>query len=153
MNVGIFAIISHTGGYDDHITLIDDYRGLAYASPVLAASMAFFLISLIGIPFTGGFFGKFYVFSAALHSGMIWLTIIGLINSGIAAFYYLRVVAALYSEPTGPAPVLGVSRPSFPLLLAVFLTAAATLVLGIVPGNVLSAARAAAQIYASSSIR
>jgi NADH-quinone oxidoreductase subunit N len=149
MNVGIFAIISHTGGYDDHLTLIDDYRGLAYASPLLAGAMAFFLISLIGIPFTGGFFGKFYVFSAALHSGMVWLTIIGLINSGIAAYYYLRVVAAIYSQPTGAAPVTGVARPSFPLLLAVFFTAATTLILGIVPGSVLSAARAAAQTYTS----
>jgi NADH-quinone oxidoreductase subunit N len=149
MNVGIFAIVSHTGGYDDHLTLIDDYRGLAYASPLLAAVMAFFLISLIGIPFTGGFFGKFYVFSAALHSGMVWLTIIGLINSGIAAFYYLRVVAALYSEPTGASPIMAVERPSFPLLLAIFLTAAATLILGIVPGNVLHAAQAAAQTYSS----
>lgn len=149
MNVGVFAIISHTGGYDDHLTLIDDYRGLAYASPVLAGSMAFFLISLIGIPFTGGFFGKFYVFSAALHNGMVWLTIIGLINSGIAAFYYLRVVAAIYSEPTGAAPITAVTRPSFALLLAVFLTAATTLILGIAPGNVLSAARAAAQTYSS----
>ncbi|HUB19943.1 MAG TPA: NADH-quinone oxidoreductase subunit N [Acidobacteriaceae bacterium] len=147
MNVGVFAIISHTGGYDDHLTLIDDYRGLAYASPILAGAMAFFLISLIGIPFTGGFFGKFYVFSAALHSGMIWLTIIGLINSGIAAYYYLRVVAAIYSEPAGSAPVLSVTGPSFPLLLAVFLTAGTTLILGIAPGSVLSAARAAAQTY------
>ena len=151
MNVGVFAIISHTGGYDDHLTLIDDYRGLAYASPVLAGSMAFFLVSLIGIPFTGGFFGKFYVFSAALHSGMVWLTIIGLINSGIAAFYYLRVVAAIYSEPSGAAPIIGVAKPSFPLLLAVFLTAATTLILGIVPGNVLSAARNAAKTYSTSS--
>jgi NADH-quinone oxidoreductase subunit N len=147
MNVGIFAIISHTGGYDDHLSLIDDYRGLAYASPLLAGAMAFFLISLIGIPFTGGFFGKFYVFSAALHSGMVWLTIIGLINSGIAAYYYLRVVASIYSQPSGASPVMAVSRPSFALLLAVFLTAATTLILGIVPGNVLSAARAAAQTY------
>jgi NADH-quinone oxidoreductase subunit N len=149
MNVGIFAIVSHTGGYDDHLTLIDDYRGLAWASPVLAGSMAFFLISLIGIPFTGGFFGKFYVFSAALHSGMIWLTIIGLVNSGIAAFYYLRVVAAIYSEPTGASPIMGVPRPTFSLLLAIFLTAAVTLTLGIVPGNILHAAQAAAQTYTS----
>jgi NADH-quinone oxidoreductase subunit N len=147
MNVGVFAIVSHTGGYDEHLTLIDDYRGLAYASPILAAAMAFFLLSLIGIPFTGGFFGKFYVFSAALHSGMVWLAIIGLINSGIAAFYYLRVVVAIYSEPTGAATVMAVSRPSLPLLLAVFFTAATTLILGIVPGSVLSAARAAAATY------
>ena len=114
--------------------------------------MAFFLISLIGIPFTGGFFGKFYVFSAALHSGMIWLTIIGLINSGIAAYYYLRVVAAIYSQPSGAAPVTGVARPSFPLLLAIFFTAATTLILGIVPGSVLSAARAAAQTYTAAPV-
>ncbi|HEX4037373.1 MAG TPA: NADH-quinone oxidoreductase subunit N [Acidobacteriaceae bacterium] len=145
MNVGVFAIVSHAGGYDDRLTLVDDYRGLAYRSPLLAGAMAFFLISLIGIPFTGGFFGKFYVFTAALHAGMIWLTIIGLINSGIAAFYYLRVALALFARPAEAAPVMAVERPSLPLLLSVFLTAAATLILGIVPGNVLGAARAAAQ--------
>ena len=148
MNVGVFAIVSHAGGYDDRLTLIDDYRGLAYRSPLLAGAMAFFLISLIGIPFTGGFFGKFYVFAAALHAGMIWLTIIGLINSGIAAFYYLRVALALFARPAEGAPVMAVERPSMPLLLSVFLTAAATLILGIVPGNVLGAARAAAQTLA-----
>jgi NADH-quinone oxidoreductase subunit N len=149
MNIGIFAVVSHAGGFDDRLTLIDDYRGLAYRSPLLGGAMAFFLISLIGIPFTGGFFGKFYVFAAALHSGMIWLTIIGLVNSGIAAFYYLRVATAVYSRPAETAPVMEVPRASTPLLLALFLTAAATLILGIVPGNVLSAARAAAQTYSS----
>ena len=104
MNVGIFAVVSHAGGFDDRIALIDDYRGLAFRSPLLGGAMAFFLISLIGIPFTGGFFGKFYVFSAAIHSGFIWLAILGLINSGIAAFYYLRVVAALYTRPPIPRP-------------------------------------------------
>ena len=149
MNVGIFAVISHAGGYDDRLTLLDDYRGLAYRSPLLGGAMALFLVSLIGIPFTGGFFGKFYVFSAALHSGMVWLTIIGLINSGIASFYYLRVVAAVYARPAETAPVMSIPRPSMPLLIALFLTAAATLVLGIVPQDVLSAAQAAAQTYTS----
>jgi NADH-quinone oxidoreductase subunit N len=149
MNVGVFAIVSHAGGYDDHLTLIEDYRGLAYRSPLLGGAMAFFLISLIGIPFTGGFFGKFYVFAAALHSGLVWLTIIGLINSGIAAYYYLRVVVALYARPAEASPVMAVERPSAPLLIAIFLTAAVTLILGIVPGSVLSAAQAAAQTYSS----
>jgi NADH-quinone oxidoreductase subunit N len=149
MNVGVFAVISHVGGYDDRLTLIDDYRGLACRSPLLGGAMALFLVSLIGIPFTGGFFGKFYVFAAALHSGMVWLTIIGLINSGIAAFYYLRVVAAVYARPAETAPVMSIPRPSMPLLIALFLTAATTLVLGIVPQNVLSAAQAAARTYSS----
>jgi NADH-quinone oxidoreductase subunit N len=57
MNVGVFAVVSHVGGFDDRLTLIEDYRGLAWRSPLLGGAMAFFLISLIGIPFTGGFFG------------------------------------------------------------------------------------------------
>lgn len=149
MNVGIFAVISHAGGYEDRLTLIEDYRGLGYCSPLLAAVMTFFLISMIGIPFTGGFFGKFYVFTAALHSGLIWLTIIGLVNSGIAAWYYLRVATAIYSRPAESAPVLTVSRPSFPLGLAILLTVIATLVLGIFPGRILDKAQAAAATYSS----
>ena len=147
MNVGIFAVVSHAGGFDDRIALIDDYRGLAFRSPLLGGAMAFFLISLIGIPFTGGFFGKFYVFSAAIHSGFIWLAILGLINSGIAAFYYLRVVAALYTKTADTSPVASVPRATTPLLFALLLTVAATLILGIVPGRVLAKAKAAAETY------
>ena len=149
MNVGIFAIVSHAGGYDDRLALIDDYRGLAFRSPLLGGAMGFFLISLIGIPFTGGFFGKFYVFAAAIHSGMVWLAIIGLVNSGIAAFYYLRVAAAVFSRPAEASPVMAVPRATMPLLLALVLTVAATLILGIMPGGVLSGARGAAATYSS----
>ncbi|MGC8549614.1 MAG: NADH-quinone oxidoreductase subunit N [Acidobacteriaceae bacterium] len=147
MNVGIFAVISHAGGYDDRLTLIEDYKGLAYRSPLLGGAMAFFLLSLIGIPFTGGFFGKFYVFASAIHSGMIWLAIIGLVNSGIAVFYYLRVLTAAYSRPQDTSPVLDVPRASFPLLLALFLTVAVTLILGIVPDKILNGARNAAETF------
>ena len=147
MNVGIFAVISHAGGYEDRLTLIEDYKGLAYRSPLLGGVMAFFLLSLIGIPFTGGFFGKFYVFAAAIHSGMIWLAIIGLLNSGIAVFYYLRVLTATYTKPMDSSPVLNVPRVSAPLCLAMALTVAVTLVLGIIPGRVLSMARHAAETF------
>jgi NADH-quinone oxidoreductase subunit N len=147
MNVGVFAVVSHAGGFDDRLTLLDDYRGLAWRSPLLGGAMAFFLISLIGIPFTGGFFGKFYVFSAVLHSGFIWLAVIGLVNSGIAAFYYLRVVTAIYSKPADGAPIFSVPRASTSLLFALLLTVAATLILGIVPGKILAMAKAGAAIY------
>ncbi|MGC2637736.1 MAG: NADH-quinone oxidoreductase subunit N [Acidobacteriaceae bacterium] len=147
MNVGVFAVVSHAGGYDDRLTLIDDYKGLAWRSPLLGGAMGFFLISLIGIPFTGGFFGKFYVFAAAIHSGMVWLAIIGLINSGLAAFYYLRVAAAVFSRPAEGSPVMAVPRATMPLLLALLMTVATTLMLGITPGEVLSAARSAAATY------
>jgi NADH-quinone oxidoreductase subunit N len=147
MNVGIFAIVSHAGGFDDHLGLIDDYRGLAYRSPLLGGAMAFFLISLIGIPFTGGFFGKFYVFSAVLHSGYIWLAVIGLVNSGIAAFYYLRVATAIYSKAPDASPIASVPRATTSLLFALLLTVAATLILGIVPGGILAMAKAGAATY------
>jgi NADH-quinone oxidoreductase subunit N len=149
MNVGIFAVISHAGGYDDRLTLISDYRGLAYRSPLLGGALAFFLVSLIGIPFTGGFFGKFYVFAAALHSGMVWLAIIGLVNSGIAAYYYLRLLVSAYSKPTETSALNEIAPVTTSLLLSLLLTAAATLILGIFPGRILAAARAGAATYAT----
>lgn len=145
MNVGAFAVISHVGGYDDRLTLVDDYRGLAYRSPLLGGALAFFLISLIGIPFTGGFFGKFYVFTAAIHAGYVWLAILGLINSGIAAFYYLRAALVLYSKLKETAPVASIPRVTMPLLFALLFTVAATLILGVVPERVLARAQDAAR--------
>ena len=73
MNVGAFAVITQVGGYDERLRTIADYQGLAVRRPILAALLGFFLLSLIGIPFTGGFFGKFYVFTAALKAGHVWL--------------------------------------------------------------------------------
>ena len=147
MNVGIFAVVSHVGGQDERYALLPDYRGLAYRSPLLAGTMAFFLISLIGIPFTGGFFGKFYVFTAALHSGLVWLSILGLLNSGLATYYYLRLLVTAYTKPDENLPMRDIPRMSMPLMLALFLTVAATLMLGIAPGRILARARAGAGTY------
>jgi NADH-quinone oxidoreductase subunit N len=148
MNVGIFAVISHVGGREEKLTSITDYRGLAYRSPLLGGMLAFFLVSLIGIPFTGGFFGKFYVFAAALHSGLVWLAILGLFNSGVAAFYYLRLLTSAYSKPSDTLPMESMARVTPGLLIALLLTVAVTLILGIVPGQVLTRAKAgAATLY------
>ncbi|MGA3372354.1 MAG: NADH-quinone oxidoreductase subunit N [Terracidiphilus sp.] len=144
MNVGIFAVITVAGGYDEKLPLIDDFRGLVHRSPLLGCLLIFFLASLVGIPFTGGFFGKLVSFSAAIGGGANWLVLIGLLNSGLAAAYYLRLalVAAQPSDDqrsAAAAPQVGVAVGAA-LLLAV----AVTLTLGIVPGNVLRAAEAAA---------
>src|SRR5437016_6681789 len=102
MNVGAFAVISHFANAGEKYVTLDDYAGLGRSSPVLAATLTIFLLSLIGIPLTGGFFAKFYVFSAALQGNLIGLTIIGLVNSAIAAYYYLRVIVVMYMrEPAG----------------------------------------------------
>jgi NADH-quinone oxidoreductase subunit N len=147
MNVGAFAIVSHAGGYDDRLVSVADYRGLAYRSPLLGGALAFFLLSLIGIPFTGGFFGKFYVFTAALHSGEVWLAVIGLVNSGVAAYYYLRLLMSVYGKPTDDAPVQLIPRLKGSLTLALLLTVSATLLLGIFPGRILAMARAGAATF------
>jgi NADH-quinone oxidoreductase subunit N len=151
MNVGAFAVASHAGGYDDRLVSIADYRGLAYRSPLLGGALAFFLLSLIGIPFTGGFFGKFYVFTAALHSGEVWLAVIGLVNSGVAAYYYLRLLMSIYGKPTDDAPVQLIPRLKGSLTLALFLTVSATLILGIFPGRILAMARAGAATFTGAS--
>jgi NADH-quinone oxidoreductase subunit N len=149
MNVGAFAVISHAGGYEDRLVSVADYRGLAYRSPLLGGALAFFLLSLIGIPFTGGFFGKFYVFTAALHSGEVWLAVIGLVNSGVAAYYYLRLLTSVYGKPADDAPVQLVPPLRSSIAIALLLTVSATIILGIFPGRVLSVARAGAATFAA----
>ena len=137
---------------DERLLSVADYRGLAYRSPLLGAALAFFLLSLIGIPFTGGFFGKFYVFTAALHSGEVWLAIMGLFNSGVAAYYYLRLVTSAYSRPSETVPLDALPAVQAPLLIALLFTVATTLILGIFPGQVLEQAKAGAMIlYPSTS--
>jgi NADH-quinone oxidoreductase subunit N len=150
MNVGIFAVVSLVSGTEEKLVTIADYRGLAYRSPLLGAVLAFFLVALIGIPFTGGFFGKFYVFTAVLHSGLVWLAIIGLFNSGVACFYYLRLLTSAYSKPSETMPIESIPRATPALLIALLITVAATLILGIVPGQVLSRAKAGAATFYSS---
>jgi NADH-quinone oxidoreductase subunit N len=146
MNVGIFAVITLISGYEEAMPMVEDYRGLIYRSPLLGGLLIFFLVSLVGIPFTGGFFGKFYSFSAAVGGGAVALAIIGLLNSGLAAAYYLRLALVTAQrpieakvEPVVPEPRVGVAVGAA-LLLAV----AATLILGIVPNEVLRAAEAGA---------
>ena len=141
MNVGAFAVITQIGGYTENIRSLDDYTGLALKRPILSAVFAFFLLSLIGIPFTGGFFGKFYVFSAAIGAGHVWLAIIGLANSGVACFYYLRLLAAIYARKETLHHDLQPSSVSVPAAIGLALAAVATLVLGILPGNVLEMAQ------------
>jgi NADH-quinone oxidoreductase subunit N len=156
MNVGAFAVITQIGGYRETLRSFKDYQGLALRRPVLAALLALFLLSLIGIPFTGGFFGKFYVFAAVLQAGHVWLAVIGLINSGVACFYYLRLLSSVYAKPgetasattLAPAPAVSV-----PAGIGLALTTAATLLLGILPGHVLHLANSAGSgLRATSSI-
>ena len=144
MNVGAFAVVSHFGSAGERYVTLEDYSGLGTRSPLLAAILTIFLLSLIGIPITGGFFAKFYVFSAALQANLVGLVIIGVINSAIASYYYLRVIVVMYMrEPRTEAPVSPVPAG---LGVALAISAIATIYLGILPGRVLEyAGRTAAE--------
>ena len=134
MNGGAFIVISHFAGHGERLTNIDDYSGLGRRAPALAAILTVFMLSLIGIPITGGFFAKFYVFSAALKSNLVGLVIVGVINSAVAAYYYLRVIVYMYMrEPKSDAPI------ALPATVGLSLAAGvlATLYLGILPNRVL----------------
>jgi NADH-quinone oxidoreductase subunit N len=135
MNVGAFAIVSHLAGANERYVTLEDYAGLGRKSPVLAATFTFFLMSLIGIPITGGFFAKFYVLSAVLKSNLVGLAIILVLNSALGAYYYLRIIVLMYMrEPRGEVPV---SRLSVAAAFAISVCVVLTLFLGMVPGRVL----------------
>lgn len=134
MKLGAFSLVSHISAGEANQS-IDDYAGLHSRQPRLAACLTIFMLSLIGIPLTGGFFGKFYIFTAALDSNLIGLVILGVVNSALSAAYYLRVVKVMYmNEPRGKAPVAPVPAS---LAFVLTLTALGTLYLGILPGPVL----------------
>jgi NADH-quinone oxidoreductase subunit N len=135
MNVGAFAVISHFATEGEKYITVDDYAGLGRRSPLLAATLTIFLLSLIGIPLTGGFFAKLQVFSAALKSNLVGLTIIGVANSAIAAYYYLRLIVVMYMrDGDDSVPLI---RPSFAVSASLVIAAAATIYLGVWPQRVL----------------
>lgn len=141
MNAGAFAVVSHFASTGEQYVTLDDYSGLGKRSPFLAFTLTVFLLSLIGIPATGGFLAKYYVFTSAMsgqtthQSALVALTVIGLVNSAVASYYYLRLIVVMYMrEPTmeaAPAP----ASPSMRLALAA--AAIATIYMGVVPGRVL----------------
>jgi NADH-quinone oxidoreductase subunit N len=109
-----------------------DYAGLARRSPFLAAMMLLFMLALTGIPPTGGFVGKFYLFAAAVEAGWNWVAIVGVLTSAISLYYYFRIVLYMYlrdSDQTTPVPLRAPA-----LVGAIAFCAFATLALGIVPG-------------------
>ncbi|MBI5282288.1 MAG: NADH-quinone oxidoreductase subunit N [Candidatus Solibacter usitatus] len=136
MNIGAFAIVTHVARKGEQYVEISDFAGLSQRQPLVAAMLTVFLLSLTGIPLTAGFFGKFYIFKAALDANMVWLAVLGMLNSAVAAYYYLRVIVVMYMH----APAEGAAElpaPSAGIRLAVLSTAIATIALGIFPSFVL----------------
>ncbi len=136
MNVGAFTVVAMLGRKGESCVNISDYAGLAAKRPVLAAAMAVFMFSLAGIPGTAGFMGKFYVFAAGLKAGQVPLVIIALVNSAVAAYYYLRVVVMMYTKD--PVEEFDKVTLSPGLVAAVAVTVIGVFQLGILPHAVMA---------------
>ncbi|HEX5503351.1 MAG TPA: NADH-quinone oxidoreductase subunit N [Thermomicrobiales bacterium] len=137
MNIGAFGIVtwlqSHGRG-----EMLDDFRGLAASAPLQAAAMAFFLFSLTGVPPLIGFAAKYYIILGAIQAGLTWLAIVVVVLSAVSAFYYLRVVAAMYfGEPERAL----VRLPARFMGLGLLVMVAGTLFFGIFSGPILDFAR------------
>ncbi len=142
MTIGAFGMVVLLNRGTVRGDQIEDFTGLAQRSPLAAAVMLLFLLSLTGIPPTAGFVGKFYLFAAAIDAGYVWLAIIAVVNSAISLFYYMRVVMVMYMRELPPQGIA--LNPSATLSLALLLAAVGTLLLGIFPGPLLEFARASA---------
>src|SRR5229473_4383403 len=137
MNIGAFAVITYFSRQGEKYVTVEDLSGLGWKQPVTAALFTVFLLSLIGVPLTAGFFGKFYIFKAALDANLIWLSVLGLLNSAVAAYYYLRILVVMYMHEPGESTVtlqpLGAG-----ITATLWAAALGTLILGIFPSLILN---------------
>jgi NADH-quinone oxidoreductase subunit N len=143
MQLGAFTVLALMRRHDVVGDELKDLNGLFFRQPFAAVAMLLFMLSLGGIPPTAGFMGKFWLFSAAIESGYVWLAVIGVLNSAVSLYYYIRIVVymMLKNEPTGSEP-----RQSPALTVALVAAVAATLILGIYPQPLFAFAQASAEM-------
>jgi NADH-quinone oxidoreductase subunit N len=145
MNIGAFTVVILLGRKGEENEDIDSYAGLAVRHPFIALCMSIFLLSLTGIPPLAGFAGKFYVFSAAVKANFYWLAVIGVLNSAVAAYYYLRVLMYMYFRE----PIKEIGKPDFSAayVVVILLSIAALLYMGIFPRSFLLLAQQSVSIF------
>ncbi len=143
MNIGAIAVVIMLGKKGEENTLISDYAGIGFRHPLMAVAMAIFMFSLAGVPPTAGFMAKFYVFSAAVKANYYWLAIIGVLNSAVAAYYYLRVLIYMYFREPEKELALGSFSPA--AVLAIIIAVWGVLHMGILPSAFLALAQRSIQ--------
>jgi NADH-quinone oxidoreductase subunit N len=141
MTVGTFGVVLALRRRGQSLEQIDDFAGLGKDQPMLALATAIFMFSLAGIPPLAGFFGKLYVFLAAIEVGLVWLAVIGVLTSVVGAYYYLRIVKLVYFDSAPEALDRGM-EPELRGVIAV--SALVTALFVVVPGPILGTARVAA---------
>lgn len=137
MQIGSFVIVAILERNGEKYLELSDYAGLSKRHPVLAAFMAIFMLSLAGIPPFAGFFGKYYLFTAAIDAGFLWLTLVGVLSSIISVYFYIGLIVKMYfTEPEGQREDNEVGMSGLSLII----TIAGVIVLGILPSGILSIA-------------
>ncbi len=138
VSVGAFAVVSEIGGRGERYLTYDDYAGLGTRQPFAAAALSLFLLSLLGLPITAGFFGKLYIFTAAVKSNLIWLAVLMAINSVIGAYYYFRLIVVMYMrEYKGVVPADTRKGLSPTAAMVVTVAVLITLYMGLLPNHIL----------------
>jgi NADH-quinone oxidoreductase subunit N len=141
MNLGAFAVLVLAGKKGEDNLTLEGFAGFGYKRPFLGVAMTIFLFSLMGIPPTAGFAGKFYIFAGAIEAGYIWLAVIGVLNSAVSLYYYLRVMVTMYfREPTED---FGWVTMHVGTVVSIILAIAGILYLGVIPGEVMEMAKLA----------
>ncbi len=141
MNIGAFAVLVLAGKKGEENLTLDGIQGFGYKRPLLGVAMTIFLFSLMGIPTTAGFMGKFYIFAGAIKAGYIWLAVIGVLNSAISLYYYLRVMVAMYFKE--PSQDYGWVKIDAGTAVSLVLAIAGVFYLGLWPGQIMNMARLA----------
>jgi NADH-quinone oxidoreductase subunit N len=145
--IGAFGVISALSAGPEEVAELEQYRGLGFRRPWIGAVLGLMMLSLAGIPLTVGFMAKLYIFAAAARSGLWLLLVVGVVNSGMAAYYYLRVLSILYSQPGEAEERLPRVRPASGVVLVAL--SVLVVLLGIVPGALMSRAQAISRGTAS----
>ena len=141
MNMGAFAVLILIGKKGENNLTLDGIVGLGYKKPFLGIALTIFIFSLMGLPPTAGFIGKFYIFAGAIEAGYIWLAVIGVLNSAVSLYYYLRILVQMYFRD--PVEDFAWVKMNVPTTISIVISLAGVLYLGIVPNSLMNLAKMA----------
>ena len=141
MNIGAFAVLVLIGKKGEDNLTLEGIAGLGYKKPFLGVALCIFLFSLMGLPPTAGFTGKFYIFAGAIKGGYVWLAVLGMINSAVSLYYYLRIMVQMYFKD--PAEDFAWVSLNLPTMVSIIISIVGVLYLGIMPGSLMQLAKLA----------
>jgi NADH-quinone oxidoreductase subunit N len=141
MNMGAFAVLVLVGKQGENNLTLDGLAGMGYKRPFMGVALCIFLFSLMGLPPTAGFAGKFYIFAGAIKAGYIWLAVLGVLNSAVSLYYYLRVMVFMYFKD--PQEDFGWVSINAATAVSIIIAIAGVLWLGVLPGPVMELAKLA----------